>query len=117
MPRITLVLLAIALLAALPAAAELPPGGARSRGELLYATHCIGCHTTQVHWRERRLARDWTGLVREVRRWSVNGALNWSDEEVRDVARYLNATQYHYAVPSGTELGRGGAPTSVARTD
>lgn len=117
MAPITLVLLAIALLAALPAAAELPPGGARSRGELLYATHCIGCHTTQVHWRQKKLARDWASLVREVRRWTATGALNWTNDEIAEVARYLNATQYHYPVPSGTELGRGGVPTSVARTD
>ena len=25
-----------------------------SRGELLYTTHCIACHSTQVHWRDKR---------------------------------------------------------------
>lgn len=24
-----------------------------SRGELLYSTHCIACHSTQIHWREK----------------------------------------------------------------
>jgi mono/diheme cytochrome c family protein len=32
------------------------------RGELLYSTYCIGCHTAQIHWRDKTLATDWTIL-------------------------------------------------------
>ena len=28
------------------------------RGELLYDTHCRGCHTEQVHWRDKKLATE-----------------------------------------------------------
>lgn len=70
----TCVLVAAALLCAV--------AGAQSRGELLYATHCIACHTTQVHWRDWRLAKDWTGLQAQVVRWQAAGSLNWSDEDI-----------------------------------
>jgi cytochrome c len=30
-----------------------------SRGQLLYETHCIACHSTQVHWRDQHVVRDW----------------------------------------------------------
>ena len=70
-----------------------------SRGELLYSTHCIFCHTTEVHWREKKLATDWAGLQAQVTRWQGNLRLKWSNEDITEVARYLNALHYHYAAP------------------
>jgi len=72
-----------------------------SRGEMLYSTHCIACHTTHVHWRDKRLATDWPSLEKQVRRWQHNTGLSWSDEDVSAVARYLNALYYHF--PAGSE--------------
>ena len=40
---------------------------------------------------------DWPSLKAEVRRWQGLAKLGWSDAEVADVARYLNALYYHYA--------------------
>jgi len=70
------------------------------RGELLYSTHCGSCHDTEVHWRDRRLAKDWASLQAQVRRWQANAGLRWSDEEIRDVTRYLNGRYYHFAPPT-----------------
>lgn len=67
-----------------------------SRGELLYTTHCNSCHTSKIHWREQKLASDWNSLVVQVRRWQGISGLNWNDEEVADVANYLNAVFYKY---------------------
>ena len=75
-----------------------PPSAAR--GELLYKTHCGGCHTTQVHWRDRKLAGDWKGLQAQVRRWQRNAGLKWSEQEIADVTRYLNGEFYHFAPPA-----------------
>lgn len=33
------------------------------RGELLYNTHCVACHSTKMHWRDQRLATDWKSLT------------------------------------------------------
>ena len=68
-----------------------------SRGELLYSTHCIACHGTQVHWRDKKLATDWPRLLSEVRHWEGFARLKWTDDDVAEVARYLNAMYYHYA--------------------
>jgi len=117
MMRTTAILVAATVFAASLATAQAPPGSAPSRGELLYATHCIACHTTQVHWRQKKLATDWASLNEQVRRWAANGGLGWSDEEVVDVARYLNATQYRFATPTGTGVGQGRLPARIARSE
>ncbi len=70
-----------------------------SRGELLYANHCIGCHTTQVHWRQKKTATDLRTLQSEVRRWQAASGLGWSDEDIAEVTRYLNALHYRFAPP------------------
>ncbi|MEO8013449.1 cytochrome C [Polaromonas sp.] len=69
-----------------------------SRGELLYSTHCIACHTTQLHWRDKQLAQNWVGLKAEVRRWQGTSGLGWSEEDVTDVAMYLNTSFYQFPV-------------------
>ena len=73
---------------------------AESRGELLYATHCIACHTSQMHWRDQKVATDWTRLKAEVRRWQGTAALNWSEADIVEVARYLNESIYRFSQTS-----------------
>jgi mono/diheme cytochrome c family protein len=67
-----------------------------ARGELLYMEHCNACHTAQVHWREQKLSTDWSSLVAQVRRWQGVSGLLWNEEEIKDVANYLNAVFYKY---------------------
>jgi mono/diheme cytochrome c family protein len=69
---------------------------AQSRGELLYSTHCLGCHTTEMHWRDARVATDWAGVVTQVRRWQSANSLSWNEQDVFAVARYLNESFYHF---------------------
>ena len=79
----------VALLAAFAAHAQ-------SRGELLYSTHCIGCHTANMHWRDGRAATDWPGVVTQVRKWQSAESLSWNEQAVLAVARYLNESFYHF---------------------
>jgi mono/diheme cytochrome c family protein len=81
------------------AAAGAQPARDATRGELLYSTHCISCHTAQIHWRDRKSATDWSSLQAQVRRWQDNTGLGWSDDDVARVARYLNARHYSYPAP------------------
>ena len=83
---------AILVLSAAAHAQSTPP----SRGQLLYDTHCIGCHTMQMHWRDQRLARDWATLKGQVQRFQGINNLGWSDEDVDAVTRYLNDTVYRF---------------------
>ncbi len=67
-----------------------------SRGELLYSTHCIACHSTQLHWRDKKVATNWSSLKDEVIRWQRTSGLGWSEDDVTAVASYLNAKFYHF---------------------
>jgi mono/diheme cytochrome c family protein len=72
------------------------PAMGQSRGELLYTTHCIACHTTQMHWRDKRAATSWRSLQVQVRQWQGAASLAWGDSDILDVSRYLNDTIYHF---------------------
>lgn len=92
-------ILCAALLAAAAWPAQARPVPAPTRGQLLYETHCIECHTTQMHWREGRKARSWTSLKAQVLRWQQAANLAWDDADVEEVTRHLNATVYHFVQP------------------
>ena len=79
-----------------------------SRGELLYSTHCITCHSTQMHWRDKKVATDWTLLKAQVRQWQRTAGLGWSEEDVTAVARYLNVQFYHFPLPEIASSPAGG---------
>ena len=87
-------LFALALAGAAQAQAVSP-----SRGQLLYDTHCIECHNTQMHWRARKQAHDWDSLKAQVRRWQATANLGWTETDVTDVARHLNETIYQFPQP------------------
>ena len=105
MTRAPLLLLAVLQLAALPLHAQAPALAPPGRGELLYTTHCIACHTTQVHWRDKRVVTDFASLVAQVGRWQKSTGLDWGSEEVLDVARYLNGTIYRFPDPAPRQQG------------
>ena len=114
------------------AQADAPLVGDAARGELLYATHCIACHSDKVHWRDKKLVTDWKGLQSEVDRWQGLSGLRWSAEDIADVARYLNTVYYRYpaglrestaksdarppaqAAGTGRTTGNGGKPAKMA---
>ena len=75
----------------------------RDSGELLYSTHCIGCHNTQPHWREKKIARDLPGLRAQVVRWQRTAGQNWDAAEIDAVAGYLNRAFYKF--PGGSQKG------------
>lgn len=82
----------------------------QSRGELLYRTHCAQCHTSQMHWREKKTVRDWPSLRAQVMFWQAQARLGWGEEDITLVARYLNAAYYRLAQPPD-------AKTAGARPD
>lgn len=100
MPRICVFAMLFALLAYSGLASAQPVRDV-TRGELLYSTHCIACHSSEVHWRDKRLARDWNSLRAEVRRWQRLSGLGWGNDDITAVARYLNGLYYHFPVPDG----------------
>jgi mono/diheme cytochrome c family protein len=72
------------------------PKGDTPRGELLYTTHCIACHNEQIHWRDRKIAKNWAGLKAQVDHWQGVAGLSWNDGDIVEVARYVNTRYYRY---------------------
>jgi len=102
MRRVPVVALLTALLwlSGIPTAAGAQPVTIEpTRGELLYTTHCIACHTARVHWRDQRLGKDWGSLRAQVRRWQGIQKLRWTEEDIAEVARYLNTFYYNFPPP------------------
>ena len=95
------VTLVLALCAGLTTAAIAQDKAARPRGELLYSTFCVSCHTTQAHWRDKRIATDMQRLREQVRRWQGNIGQSWSDADIEEVVQHLNRLYYKYPVTSG----------------
>lgn len=89
-------LLVVTAVAGFTALAHSQARPAATRGELLYTTHCISCHTTQMHWRNDRQAHDWESLKVQVRRWQGNAGLQWDEADITEVARHLNDSIYRY---------------------
>jgi mono/diheme cytochrome c family protein len=91
-----------------------PAVWAQGRGELLYNTHCVACHSTQMHWRDKRQVVDWPSLRAQVRLWQATGLLAWDETDIDQVARYLNDTYYRYPNPA-TATGQAGAGRRLAQ--
>ena len=87
-------------LAATTAATDGRPKLVETRGALLYSVHCNACHTSKIHWREKRLAKDLGSLKSQVRLWQGRIGLGWTEDEIADVVRYLNAAYYGFPDPS-----------------
>jgi mono/diheme cytochrome c family protein len=104
MKSFTAILAGIALMTGIGAAYAQRSATVEPNGELIYKTYCIGCHTTEVHWREKRLATDWTSLKFQVRRWLDNNGIGLSEDEVTALAGYLNRLYYNFPVSiAGTQ--------------
>jgi hypothetical protein len=81
------------------------------RGQLLYETYCIACHTTQAHWRDKHIVTTWADLLYQVTRMQKNAGQDWTLGEITDVAAYLNDMFYKLPCPAedcgGPEAGVG----------
>ena len=85
------------------------------RGRLLYETQCMACHTTQAHWRDKRVVQSWRVLLQEVSRWQKTSGQAWSDQDIHDVAAYLNGLYYRLACPTPGCQGERAATSAPAR--
>ncbi len=89
-------ILALCVFCGMTALAQAQRAPDESRGELLYSTHCNACHTSVIHWRERKLATDWKSLKAQVKRWQAYAKLGWREEDIVDVVLYLNTRYYNF---------------------
>ena len=62
--------------------------------QALYENHCKGCHESWAHKRAGRHVTTPGELRKRVTGWSIHSRLDWSKEEIDDVADYLNRQFY-----------------------
>jgi mono/diheme cytochrome c family protein len=72
-------------------------------GEQLHQVNCIQCHAqmaggdgSALYTRADRRVTSLSGLETQVRRCRDNLGLVWYDEDVTDVAAFLNTRYYHF---------------------
>ena len=99
--RSTIAAVAGAMLVLAASAGKAQDRTPHERGELLYSTFCVACHTTQMHWRAKKIARDLPGLREQVRRWQTNAGQNWEAADIEAVVNHLNRTYYKF--PGATD--------------
>ncbi|MBK1720645.1 c-type cytochrome [Thiocystis violacea] len=89
--------LAIALSAAVVAFGLLPnTSAAAEEVDALYQENCTKCHGSEVYTREDRKVTSYDGLVRQVQRCELSLQLTWFDDDIKNVADYLNQRFYHF---------------------
>ena len=64
------------------------------RGQELYATQCLSCHTERLHQREKSKIRTLADLRAEVTRWSRETKQRFSAEDIEDAVRDLDLSHY-----------------------
>jgi mono/diheme cytochrome c family protein len=94
MRKLLLLLAGVLAVSGKPVATRGEPGV--SRGEALYANHCVSCHTCKAHTRREPLVKNLDELAREVDRWQANQKLKWKSEDQAEVVEYLNRTFYRF---------------------
>lgn len=81
---------------------------------LLLDANSFACHNEKVHWRAARLATDRARLQAQVRRGQQAAPLGWRDEDIAEVARYLNGRFYGFTPTNTTGSLKSSAPAPSA---
>lgn len=66
------------------------------RGQELHEASCLQCHGSEIYTRDERLVTSLDGLKRQVQRCESALGLTWFDEDIADVAAYLNHHFYQF---------------------
>ena len=68
----------------------------QNRGQALYENHCRFCHEDRVFTRKDRLVKSRESLQGWVTSWSSHTGLNWDNQAIEDVTRYLSLRYYKF---------------------
>jgi len=66
------------------------------KGKALLEENCYGCHGEDVYVREKRIVTSYPKLLKRVQFCSLQRNLTWFDEDIENVAAYLNTEFYHF---------------------
>jgi len=86
----------LALVAATAALAVPAWGADIQAGQALHEQHCLSCHDSSVYTRDDHRVTSLEGLHRQVQRCEQALELRWFDEDIANVADYLNERYYRF---------------------
>jgi cytochrome c553 len=84
------------LVAALCLAAASAHAADVAHGKQLQTGNCMSCHDDSVYTRADHKITTLDGLQKQVRRCELTLELQWFDDDIDDVAAYLNQTYYKF---------------------
>ena len=90
MKPVTLMSITVTLLAATSSL----PAANLDNGKSLVDANCTKCHDERVYTRPDRRVTTLEGLSKQVRRCEQSLGLKWFDDDIDDVAAYLNQAYY-----------------------
>ena len=67
-----------------------------NKGKALLKENCYACHDNDIYVRKNRIVDSYSRLEQRVRFCSVQRNLTWFDEDIENVAAYLNKEFYHF---------------------
>ena len=88
----SLMSITVCLLAATPSL----PAANLDNGKALVDANCTKCHDERIYTRPDHRVTTLDGLKKQVSRCELALGLKWFDEDVDDVAAYLNQTYYQF---------------------
>ena len=65
-------------------------------GKLLHDENCFRCHDESKYLRKNRIIKNFQQLHERIRQCELTTGLTWFDEEIDNVAAYLNNQFYHF---------------------
>lgn len=70
--------------------------GDAERGKSLHDQQCMRCHDAAMYTRPQSRIRDFAALRERVQQCELGAELMWFEEDVDDVAAYLNRDYYRF---------------------
>jgi cytochrome c553 len=67
-----------------------------NHGKTLQQQNCMACHDDGMYTRDARKVTTLGGLHKQVKRCELTLGLKWFDEDINDVAAYLNESFYKF---------------------
>ena len=65
-------------------------------GKSLHDENCLRCHDESKYTRKNRIVKNFQQLYERIKQCELMAELTWFDEEIDDVAAYLNDQFYHF---------------------
>ena len=65
-------------------------------GKSLHDENCVRCHNESVYTREKKMVNSFYELRKRIRDCELMAEAAWFDEEIDDVAAYLNQAYYRF---------------------